>query len=64
MTEDRRTERRDRRANPRSGRRTGDQRKPWYMRRRLWLATASLLYMGWRRLKRGLAKSGKNDVAA
>jgi hypothetical protein len=47
----RRDERRDRRANPRGGRRNGDGGKPWYMRRRLWLAAASLLYVGWRRVR-------------
>lgn len=53
MSEDRRSpESRDRRANPRGGRRKKDARKPWYMRRRLWLAAASLLYVGWRRMRR------------
>jgi len=42
---------RDRRARPRSGRRHGEDRKPWYMRRRLWLATASLAYVAWRRIR-------------
>jgi len=52
MKENRRdTESRDRRAKPRGGRRTKDVKKPWYMRRRLWLATASLLYVGWRRMR-------------
>lgn len=52
MVEDRRSlESRDRRARPRGGRRSGDAGKPWYMRRRLWLATASLLYVGWRRMR-------------
>lgn len=46
----------DRRANPRSGRRESDERKPWYMRRRLWLAAASLVYVGWRRV-RSLART-------
>jgi hypothetical protein len=41
----------DRRARPRGGRREFDARKPWYMRRRLWLATASLGYVTWRRLR-------------
>jgi hypothetical protein len=52
MVEERRsTSLRDRRAKPRSGRRNGDEQKPWYMRRRLWLAAASLLYVGWRRVR-------------
>jgi hypothetical protein len=53
MSEDRRSrEIHDRRANPRGGRRKQDLRKPWYMRRRLWLAAVSLLYVGWRRMRR------------
>jgi hypothetical protein len=52
---DRRTEHSDRRARSRGGRRDGDAQKPWYLRRRLWLASASLLYVGWRRLVRGKA---------
>lgn len=52
MGDDRRfVESRDRRANPRGGRRNDDHKKPWYMRRRLWLAGASLIYVGWRRLR-------------
>jgi len=53
MNEDRRSEdQRDRRRHPRGGRRPYDNRgKPWYMRRRLWLATASLLYVGWQRMR-------------
>jgi hypothetical protein len=52
MVDDRRFDpRRDRRANPRAGRRNGDGRKPWYMRRRLWLAAASVMYVGWRRVR-------------
>lgn len=47
----------DRRARPRSGRRAQDRKKPWYMRRRLWLAAASLMYVGWRRVRR-LARAG------
>jgi hypothetical protein len=68
MSEDRRrTERRDRRARARGGRRDGDQKKPWYMRRRLWLAAASLLYVGWRKVTAkatGLRERGGNDMAA
>ena len=53
MKENRRSsENSDRRANPRGGRRQQDAKKPWYMRRRLWLAAASLLYVGWRRMRR------------
>jgi hypothetical protein len=52
MDQDRRSpENHDRRAHPRGGRRDHDARKPWYMRRRLWLAAASLLYVGWRRMR-------------
>ena len=50
----------DRRARPRGGRRDHDEKKPWYMRRRLWLATASLLYVGWRRM-RSLGRNAKNS---
>jgi hypothetical protein len=59
-------EHRDRRAHGRGGRRDGDQKKPWYMRRRLWLATASLLYVGWRRItgRPRKATDAGNDVAA
>lgn len=58
MSDDRRTEStRDRRAHPRGGRRQQDAGKPWYMRRRLWLAAASLAYVGWRRM-RMLARGG------
>jgi hypothetical protein len=52
VEEDRRSgDRRDRRAHPRGGRRDGDQQKPWYMRRRLWLAAASVMFVGWRRVR-------------
>ncbi|MGH9349219.1 MAG: hypothetical protein ACRD26_18345 [Vicinamibacterales bacterium] len=52
MSEDRRTpELPDRRARPRSGRRQQDGKKPWYLRRRLWLAAASLVFVGWRRMR-------------
>lgn len=66
MNENRRsTEGQDRRARPRGGRRQEDLKKPWYMRRRLWLAAASLLYVGWRRMRR-LARdeSRSSGVAA
>jgi hypothetical protein len=43
----------DRRAARRGGRRAYDNRqKPWCMRRRLWLATASFTYFWWKRLRR------------
>lgn len=63
MSEDRRTDAPDRRAHSRNGRRKGDAKKPWYMRRRLWLATASLLYVGWRRV-RSLGRRDRYDLAA
>ncbi len=46
------TERSDRRAKTRGGRRDDDAQKPWYMRRRLWLAAASLMFVGWKRIRR------------
>jgi hypothetical protein len=52
-------ERRDRRAHPRGGRRDDDQKKPWYLRRRFWLAAASLAFVGWRRV-RGLVRVGSH----
>jgi hypothetical protein len=53
MNDDRRaTERTDRRARARSGRRNGEPSKPWYYKRRLWLAALSLVYVGWRRIVR------------
>jgi hypothetical protein len=60
------TEQRDRRAVLRGGRRDGDRKKPWYLRRRLWLAAASLLYVGWRRLTgrpKAVTKSDSNLAA-
>jgi hypothetical protein len=54
----------DRRARPRGGRRDRDQRKPWYMRRRLWLAVASLAFVGWKRVTRQVTKRHKPDSAA
>jgi hypothetical protein len=42
----------DRRARPRGGRRVSDQSKPWYMRRRLWLAAVSMMFVGWKRVRR------------
>jgi hypothetical protein len=46
----------DRRARSRGGRRAHDAKKPWYMRRRLWLAAASLVFVGWRRVRTPFAK--------
>jgi hypothetical protein len=40
----------DRRARTRGGRRDVDGGQPWWMRRRLWLAFASVMYVGWRRV--------------
>jgi hypothetical protein len=51
MEDDLRRKGPDRRARPRGGRREGDARKPWYMRQTIWLTTASLLFVGWRRLR-------------
>ena len=58
MSESKRaTERSDRRARSRGGRREGDPlQKPWYMRRRLWLTAASLMFVGWKRI-RGIGRS-------
>jgi hypothetical protein len=39
----------DRRAHSRSGRRGAEAIVPWYRRRRIWVAIASLVYVGWRR---------------
>jgi len=64
MGEDRRGQQHDRRARSRSGRRGGEAlKKPWYMRRRVWLATASLFYMGWRRLRK-VARRDSTELAA
>ncbi|HEY6360440.1 MAG TPA: hypothetical protein VIX63_05010 [Vicinamibacterales bacterium] len=61
-------EERDRRAHARGGRRDGDQKKPWYLRRRLWLAAASLVFMGWKRIivrsKKRLTNAGRSGIAA
>jgi hypothetical protein len=62
MDQDRRSENRDRRRRPRGGRRPYDNTtKPWYMRRRLWLAAASLLYVGWQRMRRLGNRSRNSD---
>lgn len=64
MTEERRIpENRDRRAHTRGGRRPYDRKKPWYMRRRLWLATVSFLFVGWRKV-RGLVRRSSNEVGS
>jgi len=53
MTDEKRVvEQADRRARPRGGRRDSDLPKPWYMRRRLWLAAASMVFVGWKRVRR------------
>jgi hypothetical protein len=55
----------DRRARPRGGRRDGDSKKPWYLRRRLWLAAASLAFVGWQRVRTVARRSrDKEDTAA
>jgi hypothetical protein len=40
----------DRRARTRGGRRAGESAKPWYMKQRLWVAVASVVFVGWRRI--------------
>ena len=55
------TMRSDRRAKSRSGRREDDSPQPWYMRRRLWLATASMVFVGWKRIRRIVRPSTGND---
>jgi hypothetical protein len=55
------TVRSDRRAKSRSGRREDDSPQPWYMRRRLWLAAASMAYVGWRRIRRIVRPSTRTD---
>jgi hypothetical protein len=61
--DERRQESRDRRARTRGGRRASDQGKPWYLRRRLWLAMASLGFVAWKRVTRA-AHRDKPEVAA
>jgi hypothetical protein len=46
----RETARVDRRARSRGGRRADEAKQPWWMRRRLWLGFASVVYVGWRRI--------------
>jgi hypothetical protein len=43
----------DRRAVRRGGRRDGDAKKAWYRRQTVWLTAVSLLYVGWRKMRRG-----------
>jgi hypothetical protein len=59
MTDDRRDPERDdrrttmgadRRARTRGGRRVDDAKHPWWIRHRMWLAFASVMFVGWRRL--------------
>ena len=65
MTEERRGERgSDRRAHSRSGRRAYDAKKPWYRRRRLWLATASIFFVGWKRVRTLVHREPRQDVGA
>jgi len=65
MDENQRTTvRSDRRANPRGGRREDDSGKPWYMRRRLWLGAASILFVGWKRVRRRIGRSPDSNVHA
>ena len=54
----------DRRAKSRSGRREDDSPQPWYMRRRLWLTAASLVFVGWKRIRRIVRPSSRTDVTA
>jgi hypothetical protein len=58
----------DRRAHARGGRRDSDQKKPWYLRRRFWLATVSLVVVGWKRIsarsKKILSDARRTDLAA
>jgi len=49
--ERRTTNARDRRANSSGGRRAGERKTPWYLRHRIWLAAASLVFVGWRRVR-------------
>jgi hypothetical protein len=42
----------DRRARPRGGRRDTDSAKPWYRRHGWWLAAASMMFVGWKRVRR------------
>jgi hypothetical protein len=53
----------DRRARRRGGRRQRDDGKPWYMRRRLWLAVASLAFVGWRRFAQVTGRGQRRHAA-
>jgi len=53
----------DRRARRRGGRRQRDEGKAWYMRRRVWLAVASLAFVGWRRFARVTSRDEHRNVA-
>ena len=65
MADHHRSENGDRRAHSRGGRRDSDQKKPWYMRRRLWLAAASVMFMGWRKVKGRVAPDSRHtNIAA
>jgi len=50
MIEERRMIRHDRRASRRGGRRSGEPAPAWYRKRRVLLAVASLVFVGWRRI--------------
>ena len=55
------TVRSDRRAKSRNGRREHDAPQPWYMRRRLWLAAAAMMFVGWKRIRRIVGVSTDTD---
>jgi hypothetical protein len=42
----------DRRARPRGGRRGSDSQRPWYLRNGVLLAAASMIFVGWKRVRR------------
>ena len=63
MGEARITERSDRRAVSRGGRRDNDPVKPWYVRHRLLLTTVSLLFVGWKRFRHNRS-SNRTDISA
>jgi hypothetical protein len=50
---------RDRRAHANGGRREGERKTPWYLRHRIWLAAASLVFVGWRRVRGNGPRLGK-----
>ena len=52
MSDDKRRELSDRRARKRGGRRDSDMPRPWYLKRPVWLAAASMLFVGWKRVRR------------